>query len=98
MKKRILAFLLVLVMVLSLLPTGVVAEEQTAPEAHSDAHDCTGCDGTVTWTAWDKKNEFPTTPGHYYLTVNVDLTGWRTIGSGEYTICLNGHYIKGEPG
>ncbi len=98
MKKRILAFVMVLAMVLSLLPLGVVAEEQTVPEAHTDAHDCTACDGAVTWTAWDKKNEFPTTPGHYYLTVNVDLTGWRTIGSGEYTVCLNGHYIKGEPG
>lgn len=98
MTKRILALAMVLVMVLSLLPLGVVAEEQTVPEAHTDAHDCTACDGAVTWTAWDKKNEFPTTPGHYYLTVNVDLTGWRTIGSGEYTVCLNGHYIKGEPG
>ncbi len=98
MKKRILAFAMVLVMVLSLLPLGVVAEEQTVPATHTNAHDCTNCEGSITWTEWNQKNAFPTTPGHYYLTVDVDLTGWRTIGSGEYTICLNGHYIKGEEG
>ena len=78
MKKRILALLMACVMVLSLLSMGVVAEEQIVPEAHTDAHDCTSCDGTVTWTPWDKKNEFPTTSGHYYLTTDVQTSIWLT--------------------
>ena len=97
MKKRILALLMVFAMVLSLLSMGVVAEEQTVPEAHTDAHDCGCCEGTVTWTKWDTPNAFPTTPGHYWLDVDVDLKGWNSV-SGAFTICLNGHYIKGEPG
>lgn len=98
MKKRILAFLMAFVMVLSLLPLGAVAEEQAVPTAHSDAHDCTACDEQVTWIAWDKAGEVPTASGHYYLTVDVQTSDWLTLTNVDITLCLNGHKVKAGEG
>ena len=98
MTKRILAFVIVLAMVLSVLPVQMVAAEQTVPtHGHSDAHQCSShCPGgTITWKPWGitngSKTTFPTESGHYYLECDVTLAARADIPAGkDITICLNG--------
>jgi len=102
MTKRILSFMIVLAMVLSLLPVHMVvgAEEMDMPHGHSDAHTCSEqCSGgTVTWTPWGVTNgsasTFPTASGHYYLECDITLTARNDIPAGQdVTVCLNGWNI-----
>ena len=99
MAKRILAMLLVVAMVLSVLPVGVLAEGegQQALTAHDDSkHKCEHCDTTTTWTAWGddaaEKTKLPTS-GHYYLVSDIDLQAQTSVGSGHLVLCLNGHDV-----
>ena len=101
MTKRILSFVIVLAMLVSVLPVQMVGAEQTvATHGHSDAHkcseQCTG--GTITWTPWGVTNgsadTFPTTSGHYYLECDLTLTARNDIPAGQdVTVCLNGWNI-----
>ncbi len=89
MRRRILAGLLAMMLVLSLLPVGVVAEE--VPQAKATAH--TEHSG---WTAWENGSELPTAEGNYYLATDVALTTTtRIITNQAVTICLSGHKIEG---
>lgn len=89
MKKRMLAGLMALILVLSLLPVGVVAEEVSLEKTTTHT-DHSG------WTAWEKGSELPTTEGNYYLTADVALTTTaRIVTAQAVTICLSGHKIEG---
>ena len=98
MTKRILAFVIVLAMVLSVLPVQMVVAEQTVPtHGHSDAHQCSDhCPGgTIVWKPWGitngSKTTFPMESGHYYLECNVTSAARADIPAGtDITICLNG--------
>ena len=99
MTKRILSFVVVLAMLLSVLPVQMVGAE-VAAHGHSDAHTCSEqCPGgTVTWKPWGKTNgnstTIPTTSGHYYLECDLSLTARNDIPAGaDVTICLNGYNI-----
>ena len=97
MMKRTLALLLVLVMVLSLLPVGVIAEAgEYAPLAeHTDeGHICEQCETTATWTVWDGTQAM-TDGGHYVLADSVTLSAPVALTAGTYTLCLNGKTITG---
>lgn len=97
MMKRTLALLLVLVMVLSLLPVGVIAEAgEYAPLAeHTDeGHICEQCESTAKWTVWDGTQAM-TDGGHYVLADNVTLSAPVALTVGTYTLCLNGKTITG---
>jgi len=66
MTKRILSFLIVLGMLVSVLPALPVVAEVSDPtltkHTHSDAHTCgTQCSGSVTWTALEMLTACPRT-------------------------------------
>lgn len=92
MKKRILAFVLVLALIGSMLPMSVLAE----PADHTD-HQCEHCEEAVTWTAWGddtaEKTTLPTAAGHYYLTQQIKVSKTVSLTAGEVTLCLNGQTI-----
>lgn len=102
MAKRIFAMMLVLAMVLSLLPSVVVAEgaqEITAsPKAGSHtaaghADECSKhCNSSVSWTAWDGDAAKLAAGGHYYLTANTTLTQEVTVNA-DLHLCLNGFVL-----
>jgi len=102
MTKRILSFLIVLGMLVSVLPALPVVAEVSDPtltkHTHSDAHTCgTQCSGSVTWTAWGNADSLPTDSGHYYLTGDVQLTATTDVAAGkDITICLNGYNIRSK--
>jgi len=102
MTKRILSFVVVLALVLSVLPVHMVAsaEQAVAAHGHSDAHQCSEqCSGgTDTWTPWGVTNgtadTLPTASGHYYLEGNITLSDRITVAAGlDITICLNGYNV-----
>ena len=102
MTKRILSFVIVLAMVLSVLPVHMVAsaEPAVAVHGHSDAHKCSEqcAGGTIVWTPWGVTNgtadTFPTTSGHYYLECDLTLTARNDVPAGQdVTVCLNGWNI-----
>lgn len=98
MMKRTMALLLVLVMVLSLLPVGVIAEagEYAPLEAHTDeGHVCEQCETTAAWTVWDG-TEAMTDGGHYVLGDAVTLSEAVVLTEGSYVLCLNGKTITGS--
>ena len=95
MTKRIFAFVLALVLVVSLMPqvtVGVTAEGAKAPGA-SEWCDHTSHDG---WTPWGddeaEKTTLPTAEGKYYLTSDVTMSNAVTI-SHNIHLCLNDHTI-----
>ena len=97
MTKRVLALFLVLIMVLSLLPVGVIAEAgEYAPLAkHTDeGHICEQCKTAVQWTVWDGTTAM-TDGGHYVLETGVTLSAPVALSAGTYTLCLNGQTITG---
>lgn len=103
MTKRIMAFMLVLAMLVSVIPISAVTAEVSDPTAtkhtHSDTHACSEqCSGgTVTWTAWEESDKLPTESGHYYLTGDVQLTAAVDVAAGkDITICLNGYNIRSK--
>lgn len=105
MRIRVLSFLMVLAMLVSLMPISAVTAEVSDPAAtghtHSDAHACSEqCAGsTVTWTAWEKSDTLPTDSGHYYLTKDVQMTATIDVAAGkDITICLNGYNVKAAVG
>ena len=57
---------------------------RTAPHIHEG----------VTFTAWESNNSLPSSPGSYYLTKDVTISGtwWAPVGTTN--LCLNGHGIK----
>ena len=84
MTKRLFAWVLVLAMILSLMPSitlGVSAEKK--PWEH------TGHDG---WTEWTDATKLPTAAGKYYLSVDVNLDGDWTVAK-DIELCLGGHTI-----
>ena len=98
MMKRTLALLLVLVMVLSLLPVGVLAEAgEYAPLAEhtNEGHICEQCETTAEWTVWDGTTAM-TDGGHYVLEAGVTLSAPVALSAGTYTLCLNGQTITGS--
>ena len=104
MTKRILAFVLVLVLTMSMLPVSlvsadeisdVVAAVKASPKAgtHTDAGHGDDCGVTTGWLPWESDNSLPTS-GNYYLTKNVTLTKEHNTIDGELNLCLNGYVIK----
>jgi len=102
MKRRILSLALVLALVLSLMPLGIVSAESEhvhcmcGAETTKDAV-CADC-GTkaVVWTGIDK---MPATnaPGHYYLKKDVAASP-TFLTSGEFSFCLCGHDLTSAAG
>lgn len=103
MRKRILAGLLALVMLVAVLPLPAVSAEASDPaltrHTHSDAHTCGDqCGGNVTWLPWEKSDTLPAESGHYYLTKNVTAAQKVNVEAGkDITICLNGYNIGITP-
>ena len=104
MAKRILAFVLVLVLTMSMLPVSlvsadeisdVVAAVKASPKAgtHTDAGHAGDCGVTTGWLPWESDNSLPTS-GNYYLTKNVTLTKEHNTIDGQLNLCLNGYVIK----
>lgn len=103
MTKRILSFVVVLAMLVSVLPASIVSAEAAATvHTHTDAHKCSEkCTSSeVAWTEWTSETTLPDKSGHYYLTKEVTLTGGaHTIPTtADVTICLNGFDIKAKEG
>ena len=103
MAKRILAFVLVLVLTMSILPVSMVSADEISdavaavkatPKAgtHTDAGHGDDCGVTTGWLPWDKADSLPAS-GNYYLTQNVTLTTEHTV-TGNLNLCLNGYVIK----
>lgn len=85
MRKRILSFLLAVVMIFTLLPLSVAAEGE--PE----------CDHN-SWTAITDLSGI-VAGGSYYLTADVNLSStWNVPAGDEIKLCLNGHIIKNVGG
>lgn len=90
--KRWISILLIASLLFTFLPTGGAA--QAEPTAATHSHDG--------WTALYSnssvfKGQDPLNAGKYYLTGNVDATGFITI-NGDVTLCLNGNLmdLKGK--
>jgi len=101
MTKRLLAFMLVMAMLVSVLPIQMVgAETATAAMTHTDAHKCSEqCSGSAVWTAWTSTTSLPTDSGHYYLTGDVTVSTKITVAKGkDITICLSGYDITVKSG
>lgn len=109
MTKRLFAWVLVLAMILTAMPMGVLAEgEKAIPAAHShsaDQHKCAHCDQVVTWEAWGdtnaEKSSVPkgtaNTTKHYYLVSDVKTTGKADMAEkSDIVLCLNGYTIDGD--
>lgn len=82
MTKRILSCLVVLAMLVSVLPISAVRAEASEPET---VHTHEG------WTALGEGAAFPSAPGKYYLTADMELTSHAIPAAGEVTLCLCGH-------
>lgn len=85
--KRWISILLIASLLLTFLPTGGAAQAESTATTHSH-------DG---WTALYSnssvfKGQAPLNAGKYYLTGNVDATGFITI-NGDVTLCLNGKVL-----
>ena len=99
MTKRILAMVLVLAMVLSLLPSVVLAEGAQVVRTlhagqHTDAGHADDCGVTSGWNAWgdDPEETGLPTSGNWYLTKDVHITGGANT-TGNLNLCLNGYVI-----
>mgnify|MGYP003319931017 CR=1 FL=1 len=93
MKKRLLAMVLTLVIVLGMLPVGVTAEGEhvhcLCGETTTLGATCSECNTeAVEWTAWDKTDSLPIN-GHYYLTADV-TTGKANYKSANTILFLEG--------
>lgn len=102
MKKRVLAMLLALALVLSMVPVAAVAGgtvEKTAKAGkHTEAaHACEAC-GSTQWQSWGQSDSLPT-EGHFYLTEDVKLSGMVIVKAGKQLhICLNGFVLTADDG
>ena len=100
MKRRLLSLALVLAMVLSLVPVGMVAADSEhvhcmcGLETTKDAT-CAEC-GTKA-VAFTGITAMPSTPGNYYLTKDVAVAP-TFLTSGEYSFCLCGHNLTSAAG
>ena len=102
MKKRLLSWLMVLTLCLTLLPATALAAEATPAAQTAGTHEhylCGGaeCDqkghalegGMTTFEPWNGS-----TSGTFYLNSDLDLTSTLTVPSGSsLTLCLNGYDI-----
>ena len=100
MKKRMLSWLLVLAMVLSMLPAVVLAEGEPVTQSpragtHTNAGHSDDCGLTSGWTEWTDSTGLPT-QGQIVLMCNVDLKSEITM-TGDLTICLNGYVVTAAP-
>ena len=106
MKRSILGVLFALVLLVGLLAVTVGATEESETETtHADHCVCGGhalgmtnhsCDSNITWQAWTDGSKLPTTPGNYYLDVDVSFSATKeTSAVGEtVNLCLNGHTVS----
>lgn len=97
MTKRVLAMVLALVLVLSMVPAVVLAEDTQitkSPKAgsHADAGHSDDCGVTSGWQAWEKADSLPAS-GNWYLTKDVTLTAEHTV-TGSLNLCLNGYVVR----
>ena len=101
MAKRLLAAILAFVLVLSLVPAVVSAEDAVVASDKAGthtaaAHKCEAC-GSTEWLPWDSATTLPKS-GHYYLTKDVNMTAPINDFAGTVHICLNGYVVKAAPG
>ena len=101
MKKRLLSWLMVLTLCLTLLPTAALAAEATPAAQTGETHAHYLCGGAAcNQEGHGKENEKTTfdpwtgsvTTGQYYLT--GDLNGLTVPEGVDLTLCLNGHSIS----
>ena len=94
MKKRILALLLCIVLVVSMLPVGVVAEATHTEHCLCGNGQSARCDhAAVTWQAWEETGSLPDT-GNWYLTQSVNVSAATALTAGDdLKLCLNGQTI-----
>ena len=98
MKKTAISLLLAVALVFTL----VLVAAPVAQAAEHTAHCVCGTgtctvgghqhDATITWTKWEKTDEFPTETGNYYLDANITLTARPEI-AGDVVVCLNGKTV-----
>jgi len=96
MKKRILAMLLCLVLVMGMIPAAVIAEDvPETPELPEKPHVHENHEGFTPWGDDDsEKGKLPTTTGKYYLTQDVSMSKIAEISSvQEVVLCLNGKTV-----
>ena len=100
MQRRVIAMLLTVVMVLSMLPLVVVAEEEEHVHCMCGAESakgviCAECNTeAVNWAATDV---MPTETGYYYLTGAVSTASVSYIGQ-NVSICLHGKQLASASG
>lgn len=85
MKKRMLAWILVAALLLSLVPVIAMNVRAEGEDKHTDH---------AGWTKWTNKTALPTSAGKYYLDVDVTLSAAWTAPSGHVQLCLNGHTVS----
>ena len=102
MKKKILSMLLVVILVISMLPSVVIAEGETHIHCLCGANMtkdtvCADCGSeAVEWTAWDGMTAMKNLEsGNYYLTQNIEVTAVQVIQN-NIAIDLCGHDITGS--
>lgn len=83
-KRKVMAWLLAVVMVFTMTPSTVFAAEGNETEEHTHG------------TPWNTTGALPTESGTYYLTSDISLSSTCEIKSGTVNLCLNGHVIKGN--
>ena len=108
MKKRLLSWLMVLTLCLTLLPTAALADTGAGESSGSEKHEHYLCGATgeshscsSTWDdtkhefeAWTSNNSLPKySDRYYYLTTDVVLTKTEILPQ-DLVLCLNGHSIK----
>lgn len=100
MKRRLLSLALVLAMVLSLVPVGMVAAE--SEHVHCMCGQVTTKDATcedcgTKAVVWTGITAMPSAPGNYYLTKDVSAAP-TFLTSGEYSFCLCSHNLTSAAG
>lgn len=83
--------LVMLIAVLAIFGVATVTMQNTFTEtAYADPGTEHTHDG---YTAWESDNSLPSSPGSYYLTKDVTISGTWWAPVGETNLCLNGHGI-----
>lgn len=84
MKKRIITLMVIMVLVITLLPSATVdVSADSVPHTHN----------SITFNAWERTDSLPSEQGNYYLLHDVTLTGKWSSPVGTTNLCLNGHVI-----
>lgn len=91
MKKQTVCIALIVLLFVFVATFAVAGLHMPAQTAHADPEPEHTHDG---YTAWESNNSLPNSPGSYYLTQDVTISGTWWAPLGTTNLCLNGHGIK----